>query len=371
MTREPKSKVEKGESETPPTLPAVTEPTETWKTNPLLLTARFPHELQDPHALVQFQMVAMAINLNPLLGEVVPIHGRPYITEEGWLRMIDERAAGQLVVDRTELATKEERTAFGATGDGWMGKATVVRRINAFGGYADREVVDWYWFSKEAWENSIIDAVRQEPWRQAMKGAHVRALRRAFRDVLAAVVGDTSLQEPDYIDVNVSEAIAQLPGRDDEDPMAIERRRFWARATELGIRNGSQELADLLGLSEARPGAMKEEYLDAAGKTWIDANVELDKYEAAAAAPAPTKSETVVIPADVQQAEDKPVQQCSECGGLTNDPMYTEDGKVLVCGPKCGNTYREKHPVTEETIPQREEVKPRAPRRRTGRPAKQ
>ena len=333
---------EKGEASLVPTEVEQPQP---WQANPLLLVARFPSELADnPRSLAQFQAVCIAVNLNPFLGEIVPIHGRPYITEEGWLRMIDERAPGQLVADSTEIASKEEKAAFGIVAKGWLGKATITRLVWIPGMEPrERTVVDYYFFSETAYNNTVIDAVREEPYRQAMKGAHVRALRKAFRDVLARTAGDYAMGDAEYNDPEIIEGLsmATLTAGDD-DPMASERRRFWARATELGIRNGSQELSDVLGINAVGVGVMKEHYLDQ-GHSWADANELLDALDQAKNAPAVTGK--IIIPKE--PSEDIRTVQCHFCGGLTNEPLYTSDGAVLVCSEKCGKNYEAAHPREE------------------------
>lgn len=303
------------EKESPPTSNEEVKPI-LWAANPLQLEAKFPRELNNPQAIAQFTAICMAVNLNPFLGEIIPIHGRPYITEEGWLRMIDERAPGELVVDKTELATEKEKKGFGIEVPGWLGKATIVRRVNAPGGPADREVIDWSFFSQWDMENSVISAVKAEPWRQAMKGAHVRALRRAFRDVLAKTVGQLGIG--DELDPNLhAEAMAELgAGEPDTGDDKSNRSRFWARATKMGIKNGSPELSQLLGISEVGVGMMKEYWLNK-GHTWAEANLLLDQREQPEAIP----------------------ERCANCNTnitTTMDMQYTEDG-ALVCSEECGN----------------------------------
>jgi len=307
-----------------------------WKKNPLLLQARFPGEM-DQRALVQFAQVCMAVNLNPFLGEMVPIHGRPYVTEEGWLRMIDERAPGELVSDIVELATKEEKELFvGEKVRGWMGKAVVTRRMFRpqwapadAPPFEDRMVTEWYFLSQEAVQASVINAVKEEPFRQAMKGAHVRALRKAFRDVLA-VAGDFAIEE-DFdpeVAAQISATIKQNAEVSSEDS---ERRRFWARAAKLGIKNGSVELSGLFGLEKHGIGIMKSDWLDQ-GHTWMEANAILDRYEAG-------PDERVKTPEIVADAE-----MCSECHKAispSDDMMYLANGDP-VCSPACGDKGEER-----------------------------
>lgn len=327
MARQRQSNREReAEKESPLPIPA--EKPTPWAESPLLLVAKFPGELADnPVAVAQFTGICLAVDLNPFLGEIVPIHGRPYITEEGWLRMIDERAPGELVVDKTELATKEEKLGFGITVKGWLGKSTVVRRRTLPGSdtYSDREVIDWSFFSQHDMENTVISAVKSEPWRQAMKSAHVRALRRAFRDVLAKAVGQLGVG--DELDMNLhSESMAQLgTGPAEEDDDSTNRKRFWVRATEMGIKNASPELSTLLGIERVGVGAMKEEYLDK-GHTWAEANLLLDQREQPDAIP----------------------ERCANCNQPitnTDNLMYTSDAK-LVCSPKCGNKHEKKLDAT-------------------------
>lgn len=300
-----------------------------WHANPLLLKARFPKDLEDPQALAQFTGVCLHTNLNPILGEIVPIHGRAYITEEGWLRLIDERAPGQLLDYRLELATKDEKDGFGIKAAGWLGKATVRRLLPPVKGLPpgrnERIITDYFFFSGTAMENSFIDAVQEEPWRHAMKTAGVRALRKAFRDVVSGAVGDRDVSDSaNSEDIEAEyERLAALPA---EDPEATERRRFWARANEIGIKNGSPELAQLLGLPESGVGAMKEHYLDKGG-TWFDANVALDKLES---------GEIRLVDKLDDLPEGQRVTQCYVCGNVMKEPMVDPGtGVYLVCSEKC------------------------------------
>ena len=335
-----------------------------WRDNPLLLAARFPRELDSPQALAQFARVCMAVNLNPFLSEIVPIHGRPYVTEEGWLRLIDERAPGELIRDDVNLASKEEKEFFvGANVKGWMGKATATRRMfrpnwapSDAPPFADREVTEWYFLSVAAVENSVISAVHEEPFRQAMKGAHVRALRKAFRDVLAAV-GDLAIEE-DFSPEAAQQIAGLIATRAESTSDDDERRRFWARATKLGIRNGSQELADLFRLPEVGPGAMKKHWLDT-GHTWMEANTVLDELEATGG------SKIRVSTAPVKEAG----ETCSELTCLKE--ITTEDkdccygpGGEFYCSAACASKTYDEHGNRKGATNAQKQRSTHAPQRR-------
>ena len=306
-------------------LPAIKTESLDWQSNTLLLAAKFPHEFEtNPDALKEFVQVASAIGLNPFLGEVVPIHGRPYVTEEGWLRLIDERAPGQLVGDVTSIASEDEAKQFGVKG-GWLGKAVVTRRILGLDGKpADRVVTDYAFLSVASVQESVIDAVRAEPFRQAMKMAHVRALRKAFRDVLARSTKDYvvsaaggDVDEPIVID---AKAVRVLIGNDYESTEDTERRRFWARCHEFGIAKISTELMSLLDLPE--PGASLNNHWIGTGHTWMEANQRLDnRFDLG--------TETEV---------------CSICHSVEME-AYTAEGNP-VCTP-CGEKWEKEHDGSE------------------------
>ncbi len=298
-----------GESPDSP-LPATAEQAMRWKANPMLLQARFPRDLDDPTTLAQFLQVAIAVDLNPLMGELIPIHGRPYITEEGWLRMIDERAPGQLVGDVTSIAEKSEYEAFGVS-KGWLGKAVVTRRVLTLDGKttADRVVTDYAFLSMADVNKSPISAVKEEPWRQAMKTAHVRALRKAFRDVVARAASDFALGGGDdnVIDVEVMDQVNQLATSGAEQATDdTERKKFWARAPGLGLKHGGAEIAAFFGIP--LEASIKDNWIDH-GHTWMEANQMLSMFE-----------------------EEGP---CAQCGkGYAQPYAYTADGKGI-CGKEC------------------------------------
>ena len=324
-TEQPKD----GEGPQGSSLPATPEDALRWKVNPLLLQARFPDDLKDPTTLAQFTQVAIAINLNPLMGELVPFFGRPYITEEGWLRMIDERAPGQLVGDETSIATEAEYKMFGVK-NGWLGKAIVTRRVLTLDGHttADRVITDYAFLSEAKVKESRITAITDEPWRQAMKTAHVRALRKAFRDVVARTASDFALgggAEEGIIDVEVMRTVDRLAESGAEQATDdTERKKFWARAPKLGFKHGSKELATFFGL-DSPDSSIKDGWIEQ-DHTWMEANQMLDMFE----------SEGL----------------CAQCGkGYVQPYAYTPDAKGI-CGKECGVAFEKELESTDGKQPQ-------------------
>lgn len=148
------------------------------------LQARFPDDLKQPRAARQFLALCLTYDLDPLMGELVPFAGRPYITDGGWLKLIQKHAPGQLVRNESRLATDPERRELRLQEGDWMAIATVTRK----------------WQNGETLTTTRRGLVRvaetkgtghrpieKEPWEMAEKRARVRALRTAFRDVLEVV----------------------------------------------------------------------------------------------------------------------------------------------------------------------------------------
>ncbi len=202
-------------------------PREGW--DPTQLKARFPADLRDPRLFREFLLLCRATGLNPFMLEVIPMHGRAYITEQGWMRLIDSRAPGQLVYDEARLCTEEEYAQFGARG-GWLAVAVVRRYMPEHG--QTREVRDYGFVTQAAVRASKVSVVKDEPWRMAMKTARVRALRKAFPEVLyKATEGNLIEMEvvpEDYIDINPN-------AEEDKEVEVTMRSRFWKEArTEWG-----------------------------------------------------------------------------------------------------------------------------------------
>src|SRR5207249_463095 len=84
------------------------------------LQARFQEDLKDPRAARQFLALCLTYDLDPLMGELVPFAGRPYITDAGWLKLIQKHAPGQLVqLDTRQAHEHEKRELELAKGD-WL-----------------------------------------------------------------------------------------------------------------------------------------------------------------------------------------------------------------------------------------------------------
>lgn len=241
--------------------------------NPTLLKARFPADLTNPVALAEFLNVAYATGLNPFMMEIVPIQGRIYITEMGWQRLVDSRAPGQLVLDECRLADPEEYALFGNP-EGWLAVATIHRFMPETG--QTRVVHDFGLLTKKAWQNSKVGPVKDEPWRQAMKTARVRALRKAFPEVLYQLV-DTD--ETRSIEVLPEDFQALGAGLDEKE----QRARFMRRARNIH----RDEYADIFGRGNADAEEdLKQVFTVAAlmkwaqenERTWEGLNEDIDAY---------------------------------------------------------------------------------------------
>jgi len=244
--------------------------------NPLLLRAKFPKDLITKEAVGQFVAVCLTTGLNPFLGEILPMHGRPYVTEQGWLRLIEQRCPGQKVYDECHLGTKEEAEELGIRSSGWLALAEVHR---VFPAHPEREVVfkDTAFLSVTRVRSADrhLAAVHEEPWRLALKTGRIRCLRRAFPDVLITVsnsnyplLGTEELPE--------STALPELEAPT-EDTDTAERSRFFARLREHGWTHKSEELGRLLNLPSVEVGAIRAYWLP--NRSWVDANERIDRLE--------------------------------------------------------------------------------------------
>lgn len=258
----------------PAPAPPTTKELETRKGyNPTLLKARFPADLTNPTAMAEFLNVAYATGLNPFMMEIVPIAGRIYITEMGWQRLIDQRAPGQLVLDECRLADADEYKAFGDP-DGWLAVATIHRFMPETG--QTRVVHDFGLLTARVHAASKVQPVKDEPWRQAMKTARVRALRKAFPEVLYKAVDSDDLRNIEIL----PEDFAQLgPGESDKEARA----RFMKRARNIP----RDEYADIFG--RGNPGVEEDlrQVLTVAAlmkwaqeneRTWEGLNEDIDAF---------------------------------------------------------------------------------------------
>ena len=192
------------------------------------LRARWPKDLVQEDAARQFLALCLTYNLDPFLGEMVPYQGRPYIEEQGWLKLIGQYAKGELVLFESRQATQQEREEIGIGGGDFLAIAVVVRRF-----FDDRElkVTRRGLVRKGETAGSEFLPIVKEPWEMAEKRARVRALRTAFRDVLQAaipmfaegereaaiegearVVSDEPLRSEQVVEANLKDAVEKARG---------------------------------------------------------------------------------------------------------------------------------------------------------------
>lgn len=254
--------------------------------NPTLLKARFPRDLTDPKKLVEFLTVCRVTNLNPFLQEIVPIHGRLYITEIGWGRLIDERAPGELVRDEVTLAAPEDYERFGLSEEyGWLAVATIGRFMPSTG--QTRIVTDYSFLSQADVKGSSMSVIKAEPWRQCMKTARVRALRKAFPEVLYKALEGTGVNQdllpPDLsLDDGLTTMLDEGQRKEDE---AAQKVKFWKKANAQGLRSGSAKLIAWLETEypdtirpDADPKKFKlPEWMASVPVTWAELNAAIDR----------------------------------------------------------------------------------------------
>lgn len=136
-----------------------------------LMTPLFPGDLKNnPDMALAVARVAVAYGLDPLMGELIPYQGKPYLTIDGRIRIADRHPAydGYDI----EPASEVERKALGAGSDQAVWKCTVYRKdrkrptvaYGRAGGQADPNSA-----AKNTWTAEI-----------AQKRAIHRALRAAF-----------------------------------------------------------------------------------------------------------------------------------------------------------------------------------------------
>jgi len=110
--------------------------------------------------------IALAYELDPFLGELIPYQGRPYITIDGRIRLAD-RHPGYDGYD-IDPATETERKALGATQDEIVWKCTVHRRDRSrpttaygrAGGNAEANPVAKRWTAEVAMKRAVHRALR-------------------------------------------------------------------------------------------------------------------------------------------------------------------------------------------------------------------
>ncbi len=131
--------------------------------------AMWPKEYESsPAAMLALAKVSIAYGLDPLMGEIIVLGGKLYVTFEGRLRkaMDHEQYAGL----ECRPATEEERAAFRAAETDHVWRAEIYRRD------WQKPVVGWG-------RVTLTDSnpvARQWPQAQAEKRAKARALRDAF-----------------------------------------------------------------------------------------------------------------------------------------------------------------------------------------------
>lgn len=146
------------------------------------LKAAFSKDLSTPDAIKEFATICRYYDLDPFIGEIVPMHGRIYVEEAGWLRHIQQKAPGQLVEYNAGICDKAERDLMSVKDGDWLAWGKVTRRYPNGATFPVRELAT---VTKDELSGSgDYKPVQKEPWRMAMKRARVRGLRIAFREVL-------------------------------------------------------------------------------------------------------------------------------------------------------------------------------------------
>jgi hypothetical protein len=159
------------------------------------LKAAFSGDLKTVESIKEFATICRFYDLDPFIGEIVPMHGRIYVEEAGWLRHIQQKAPGQLVKYNAGMCDKVEREAMGIAEGTWLAWGEVVRRYPNGTLFPVRELATVT--KDETAGGGGYAPIAKEPWRMAMKRARVRALRIAFREVLhadAVEIGDAPIE---------------------------------------------------------------------------------------------------------------------------------------------------------------------------------
>lgn len=154
------------------------------------LRAKFPRDLQQSEAAREFVAVSLTYDLDPFMGDIVPYQGRPFVTEQGWLRLIGRHAPSQLIRLTARQASDAERQEINCPAGDFLAIAEVHRK------YPNGELLPVIRRGRvTAAESKGLSMkqesrghtpVEKEPYEMAETRARRRALRTAFRDVLTA-----------------------------------------------------------------------------------------------------------------------------------------------------------------------------------------
>ncbi len=173
------------------------------------LLAKWPKDLVGPAAR-EFAIVAWTYDLDPFIGDIVPYMGRPFVTLQGWERLVGRHAPGQLIGYEARQATPEEREEIRCPAEDYLAIGTVIRKHPM----AEKPLIvkhrgrvtaaEWKGLKIEEGRRGYTP-VEKEPYEMAETRARRRALRTAFRDVLDAHGPKVDLETGEIIEGTVVE----------------------------------------------------------------------------------------------------------------------------------------------------------------------
>ena len=227
------------------------------------LKARWPNDLRDEIAARQFIAACLSVDLNPFLGEIAPMGGRPYVQLQGWEKLVQRDAQGQLAELEARPASLDEYRLWRVSEDDYFAFATCLRkfpdgtelRITRSANVTAAEASG----AKLQPDKRGYAPVEKESMEMAMKRAKVRVLREAFADLL-------DVRRPQFGDVEVMEetpAPAQILEANRRTALEAARRAFNAHWREHGYTQGSVHRALALEC-RGRPHDIRDGYCTAA-----------------------------------------------------------------------------------------------------------
>lgn len=165
------------------------------------LRARFSQDLTTDDRIAEFLNVCKVYDLDPFIGEIVPFQGRPYVTEAGRMRKIQDNAPGELTLIETRIGTKEEGEQYELEAGDILAFATLERtykngrtlRMTGHGIVKNRERRPSEDETKAIARGARVRPIVQDPWMMAEKRARVPLLLKMFPDCLAGIK-----ELPDY-----------------------------------------------------------------------------------------------------------------------------------------------------------------------------
>ena len=154
------------------------------------LQAKFPRDLTNAIAAREFVAVSLTYDLDPFMGDIVPYQGRPFVTEQGWLRLIGRHAPNQLTGLTSRQASDAERAEIHCPTGDFLAISDVQRTYPNGNTLPVRRrgrvtVAESKGLSMKE-QSRGHTPVEKEPYEMAETRARRRALRTAFRDVLTA-----------------------------------------------------------------------------------------------------------------------------------------------------------------------------------------